>query len=95
LLWPRFWPRNLMLKKRHQLKHWIMIRNLKVTLLITLIFTACKNESKAEFSQKNTFQVEIENTLSQLLEQEDTDGDKKITIEDDGSKSFELTSEEK
>jgi len=71
-----------------------MIRNLKVTLLITLIFTACKNESKAEFSQKNTFQVEIENTLSQLLEQEDTDGDKKITIEDDGSKSFELTSDE-
>jgi len=71
-----------------------MIRNLKITLLITLIFTACKNESKAEFSQKNTFQVEIENTLSQLLEQEDTDGDKKITIEDDGSKSFELTSDE-
>ena len=35
-------------------------------------------------------QVDIEKTLIQLLNQEDTDGDKKITVEDLGPKRFEL-----
>ena len=35
-------------------------------------------------------QVDIETCLSQLLTQEDTDRDKKITIEDKGPKSFNL-----
>ncbi|TDW44596.1 alpha,alpha-trehalase [Flavobacterium sp. 270] len=34
------------------------------------------------------FKLHINQTLSQLLEQEDTDGDKKITIDDKGPKSF-------
>ncbi|MGB3608311.1 trehalase family glycosidase, partial [Psychroserpens sp.] len=37
--------------------------------------------------------VEIEKTLEQLLKQEDTDGDKKITVDDKGSKFFKLKSE--
>ncbi|MCA0132506.1 alpha,alpha-trehalase [Winogradskyella alexanderae] len=37
--------------------------------------------------------VKIESTLSKLLTQEDTDGDKKITIEDKGPKNFELVSD--
>ncbi|CAM1358536.1 trehalase family glycosidase [Tenacibaculum xiamenense] len=37
--------------------------------------------------------VPIESTLKALLAQEDTDGDKKITIEDNGSKSFTISSE--
>lgn len=40
------------------------------------------------------FNVQILDTLTKLLRQEDTDGDKKITIEDQGPKSFNLTSEE-
>jgi len=71
-----------------------MIRNLKITLIIILMFTACKNETQAELSQKDSFQEKIDNTLNQLLEQEDTDGDKKITVEDRGSKVFKLTSKE-
>jgi len=35
--------------------------------------------------------VNLTNTLNNLLSQEDTDGDKKITIEDHGSKKFTLT----
>ncbi len=35
--------------------------------------------------------VNIESTLNSLLDQEDTDGDKKITIEDQGPKAFEVT----
>ncbi len=38
------------------------------------------------------FNLKIEDTLYKLLQQEDTDGDKKITIEDKGPKSFELVS---
>ena len=34
--------------------------------------------------------LDIESTISALLEQEDSDGDKKITIEDKGPKSFRL-----
>ena len=41
-----------------------------------------------------TFEVDIEKTLHHLLKQEDTDGDKKITIEDDGPKRFKLTNTE-
>lgn len=40
------------------------------------------------------FKVHILDTLTKLLRQEDTDGDKKITIEDQGPKSYTLTSEE-
>ncbi|NNM22877.1 MAG: trehalase [Flavobacteriaceae bacterium] len=36
--------------------------------------------------------LEIDNTLNRLLLQEDTDGDKKITVEDQGPGSFELIS---
>lgn len=36
------------------------------------------------------FRLDIEKTLNKLLEQEDTDGDKKITREDNGPRSFEL-----
>lgn len=36
------------------------------------------------------FNLNIRTTLSKLLQQEDTDGDKKITIEDKGPKAFEL-----
>ena len=38
------------------------------------------------------FNLNIEDTLKRLLEQEDTDGDKKITIEDKGPKLFVLVS---
>ncbi|RMB56752.1 trehalase [Dokdonia sinensis] len=37
------------------------------------------------------FKGNIETTLQQLLAQEDTDGDKKITIDDTGPKAFEIT----
>ncbi|SEC19273.1 alpha,alpha-trehalase [Tenacibaculum sp. MAR_2009_124] len=40
------------------------------------------------------FKIPIERTLKSLLAQEDTDGDKKITIEDNGPKSFTITSGE-
>ncbi|PWB26424.1 alpha,alpha-trehalase [Flavobacterium sp. HTF] len=40
------------------------------------------------------FKLHINQTLSQLLAQEDTDGDKKITIDDKGPKSFLLQDEE-
>jgi alpha,alpha-trehalase len=36
------------------------------------------------------FSVDIERTLTQLLQQEDTDGDRKITVEDTGPKFFVL-----
>lgn len=39
------------------------------------------------------FKLNIKETLSQLLDQEDTNGDKKITIEDKGPKVFEIVSE--
>ncbi len=38
------------------------------------------------------FNLEIESTLKVLLLQEDTDGDKKLTIEDKGPKAFEIKS---
>jgi len=38
------------------------------------------------------FNLSIENTLQTLLNQEDTDGDKKITIEDKGPKAFKIKS---
>lgn len=38
------------------------------------------------------FNLEIKSTLQSLLHQEDTDGDKKITIEDKGPKVFEIKS---
>lgn len=39
------------------------------------------------------FKLHIKQTLDQLLAQEDTDGDKKITIDDRGPKKFEITNE--
>ena len=36
--------------------------------------------------------VNIEKCLAELLSQEDTDNDKKITIDDDGPKVFKLVS---
>lgn len=38
------------------------------------------------------FKLQIAQTLNSLLKQEDTDGDKKITIEDQGPKAFEIIS---
>jgi len=38
------------------------------------------------------FHLNIKKTLEKLLIQEDTDGDKKITIEDKGSKVFTIPS---
>ena len=38
------------------------------------------------------FSLQINDTLNQLLQQEDTDGDKKITIEDQGPKVFKIIS---
>ncbi len=38
------------------------------------------------------FHLEIKSTLQSLLQQEDTDGDKKITVEDKGPKAFEIVS---
>ena len=40
------------------------------------------------------FKLNIEETLKNLLIQEDTDGDKKITIEDKGLKAFKIISSE-
>ncbi|WP_400076636.1 alpha,alpha-trehalase [Winogradskyella sp. R77965] len=40
------------------------------------------------------FELNIEETLQSLLAQEDTDGDKKITIEDKGPKTFDLISKD-
>ena len=40
------------------------------------------------------FDLHIEQTLQQLLAQEDTDGDKKITIEDKGPKAFSIETKE-
>lgn len=41
-----------------------------------------------------TFKLDIENTLHALLSQEDTDSDKKITVEDKGPKAFKIISSE-
>ncbi len=38
------------------------------------------------------FNLEIKTTLKSLLDQEDTDNDKKITTEDKGPKAFTITS---
>ncbi len=38
------------------------------------------------------FQLNIEDTLDRLLKQEDTDGDKKLTVEDKGPKAFAIQS---
>ena len=40
-----------------------------------------------------TFNLQIEDTLQKLLHQEDTDGDKKITVEDKGPKYFDIQSD--
>ena len=63
---------------------------LKILMLLSLVMTSCKNESEDRFSGDTSFEVQINQTLEKLLAQEDTDGDKKITIEDKSPKVFEL-----
>ena len=64
----------------------------KIIVLIALVIVSCKNEPDQTLANDATFTVDISTTLDQLLKQEDTDGDKKITVDDTGSKSFTLTS---
>ncbi|MHA7055990.1 trehalase family glycosidase [Aquimarina sp. M1] len=54
-----------------------------VILMFSLWFVACKKETKREY-------LDHQQTLDQLILQEDTDGDKKITIDDKGPKQFEF-----
>lgn len=65
-------------------------------LTVLLFFLNCKEESnKKSDNSDSEFEVEIEKTLSALINQEDTDGDKKITIDDqDAPKKFELIDQE-
>ena len=65
----------------------------KIILLIALLIVSCKNEPEQTLANDASFRVEIEPTLDQLLKQEDTDGDKKITVDDKGSKTFKLKSD--
>ena len=65
----------------------------KIIVLIALVIVSCKNEPDQTLANDATFSVDISTTLDQLLKQEDTDGDKKITVDDKGSKTFKLTSE--
>lgn len=69
-----------------------MKNQFKFLLVIGLLALSCKNESEKNTVEDLSFKVDIEQTLAQLLKQEDTDGDKKITIEDKSSKVFELKS---
>lgn len=64
----------------------------KIVAFFVLVLTACKNESKPTTVDVSSIEVPINETLEQLLQQEDTDGDKKITIEDKSSKQFRLKS---
>jgi len=52
-------------------------------VVITFLLISCKND--------NLKKTEYPSVLEQLINQEDTDGDKKITIEDKGPKKFEFT----
>ncbi len=65
----------------------------KILVLVTVFLTSCKNESEDKSSRVASFNVPIDQTLEQLLKQEDTDGDKKITIEDQSPKVFNLESD--
>ncbi|WP_378181760.1 trehalase family glycosidase [Aquimarina sp. SS2-1] len=51
--------------------------------ILFMMFLACKNEKKTEY-------INHQQTLDKLILQEDTDGDKKITIDDKGPKKFEF-----
>jgi len=53
---------------------------------------SCKNESENKSTLDMSIEVNIDQTLEQLLKQEDTDGDKKITIEDKSLKLFKIKS---
>ena len=66
--------------------------NYKILIVLSLLILSCKNDSEIKVTEDLSFEVNIEQTLAQLLKQEDTDGDKKITIEDKSSKVFELKS---
>ncbi|AXT51423.1 trehalase [Aquimarina sp. BL5] len=63
------------------------MQNLKFEYFIVLFFSFlvinCKNEEKITY-------LGHAKTLEQLIQQEDTDGDKKITVEDKGPKQFEF-----
>ncbi|WP_452223893.1 trehalase family glycosidase [Lacinutrix chionoecetis] len=63
-----------------------------IILILFFSFLSCKNESNNKNSKDVSYQVDIESTLEQLLKQEDTDGDKKITVEDISPKLFQLKS---
>ncbi|MGB3607638.1 trehalase calcium-binding domain-containing protein, partial [Psychroserpens sp.] len=65
----------------------------KILIVIAFVLVSCKKDSEELLAKDATFTVEIEKTLEQLLKQEDTDGDKKITVDDKGSKFFKLKSE--
>ncbi|WP_299109267.1 trehalase family glycosidase [uncultured Winogradskyella sp.] len=66
--------------------------NYRILIVLGLLMLSCKNDSEKMSAEGISFKVDIEQTLAQLLKQEDTDGDKKITIEDKSSKVFELKS---
>ncbi len=69
-----------------------MKNSFKILVLFAFVLMSCKNESEQKIPVDTTFEVPIIQTLDQLLKQEDTDGDKKITIEDKSSKWFQLKS---
>lgn len=55
-------------------------------LLVSLVLlSGCKEETKL-----NSFVVDVDKTLNRLVEEQDTDKDKKITKDDTAKKSFEL-----
>ncbi|MEO1029794.1 MAG: trehalase family glycosidase [Bacteroidota bacterium] len=62
-----------------------IIASVVFSFCVTVVFISCKNEQE----------LNIETTLSTLLSNEDTDGDKKITVEDKGPRSFNLDYEGK
>ena len=67
-------------------------RNYCILIFIIFCFIGCKKTDKP--TKPDEFAIIIDATLNQLLQAEDTDGDKKITVEDRGSKVFKLTSKE-
>ncbi|SDB63185.1 alpha,alpha-trehalase [Flavobacteriaceae bacterium MAR_2010_188] len=63
-----------------------------IIICFSLFFASfsCKQEEKQtqEISKNSELKMDIDKTLSRLLKQEDTDGDKKITVDDTAPKSF-------
>jgi alpha,alpha-trehalase len=69
------------------------MKNVKKSILIlfavlfAVLFVGCGTESESK-----SFQVNVEQTLQKLEQHQDTDSDKKITVEDTATKRFELSS---